>query len=425
MKILDVFVVMPNHVHGIIIINKTNGSADTTSATGNTDVETQYFASLLRIIRNEHYLLNQIRNIHLISQSKNGIPYTIKIILVQECEELMKNILVTGGCGFIGTNFIRYLLLEAGFTGKIINADKLTYAGNPQNLCDIAEKFPKQYIFVKADISDIKAISSIFADHKIDTICHFAAESHVDRSITQPGAFIKTNIIGTYNLLELFRKNSDKMVLFHHVSTDEVYGSLGNEGFFTENTAYKPSSPYSASKASSDHLVRAYSITYGLPVTISNSSNNYGPYQFPEKLVPVIIRNALRRKPIPVYGDGQNIRDWLFVKDHCKAIWTVMQKGVRGKTYNIGGACEKQNIHVVKTICNILDDMIPLVSGKGPRTDLITFVKDRPGHDRRYGIDFSKLKNELAWTPKESFETGMKKTIEWYLANQRWAGINS
>lgn len=329
----------------------------------------------------------------------------------------MKNILVTGGCGFIGSNFIRYLLDESDFTGRIVNADKLTYAGNPENLSGIAEKFPKRYEFVKADICDPDAMSEIFETYSIDAICHFAAESHVDRSIAEPDAFIKTNITGTFNLLEMARRYKDHIMLFHHVSTDEVYGTLGADGFFTEDTPYSPSSPYSASKAASDHLVRAYHKTYGIPVTLSNCSNNYGPYQFPEKLIPLMILNALEEEPLPVYGDGRNIRDWLYVKDHCKAVWTIMKEGRRGETYNIGGRCEMYNIDVVRMICDLLGQIKP--GGKSGR-HLITFVKDRPGHDLRYAIDFSKLEKELGWTPAESFETGMKKTIQWYLDNPGW-----
>jgi len=329
----------------------------------------------------------------------------------------MKNILVTGGCGFIGSNFIRYLLDESDFTGRIVNADKLTYAGNPENLSGIAEKFPKRYEFVKADICDPDAMSEIFETYSIDAICHFAAESHVDRSIAEPDAFIKTNITGTFNLLEMARRYKDHIMLFHHVSTDEVYGTLGADGFFTEDTPYSPSSPYSASKAASDHLVRAYHKTYSIPVTLSNCSNNYGPYQFPEKLIPLMILNALEGEPLPVYGDGRNIRDWLYVKDHCKAVWTIMKEGRRGETYNIGGRCEMYNIDVVRMICDLLGQIKP--GGKSGR-HLITFVKDRPGHDLRYAIDFSKLEKELGWTPAESFETGMKKTIQWYLDNPGW-----
>ncbi len=329
----------------------------------------------------------------------------------------MKNILVTGGCGFIGANFIRYMLEESGFTGRIVNADKLTYAGNPENLTDIALKSSTRYIFEKADICDAKTMSAIFDTYDIDTICHFAAESHVDRSIAEPDAFMRTNIIGTFNLLELAKSRKDKLNLFHHVSTDEVYGSLGEQGFFTERTPYDPSSPYSASKASSDHIVRAYSRTYALPVTISNCSNNYGPYQFPEKLIPLVLLNALDGKSLPVYGKGENVRDWLYVKDHCIAIRTIMQNGTRGETYNVGGRCEKKNIEVVETICDVLDELVP---AQASRRGLITFVKDRPGHDLRYAIDCSKLETELGWKPQESFEPGIRKTILWYLKNSEW-----
>ncbi|NNL41911.1 MAG: dTDP-glucose 4,6-dehydratase, partial [Desulfobacterales bacterium] len=304
----------------------------------------------------------------------------------------MKNLLVTGGCGFIGTNFIRYLFLDANFSGRIVNVDKLTYAGNLENLRGIEKKISERYIFIKDDICDSNAMTDVFKKYEIDTICHFAAESHVDRSIVKPDTFIETNIKGTFNLLEQARLCKDRLVLFHHVSTDEVFGSLGKDGYFTEETPYDPSSPYSASKAASDHLVRAYSRTYGLPVTISNCSNNYGPYQFPEKLIPLMLLNALDGKSLPVYGDGKNVRDWLYVKDHCKAVWTIMNKGKRGLTYNIGGNCEMANIDVVNQLCDMLDGMIPDGTGK-PRRDLIRFVKDRPGHDLRYAMNFSRLNN--------------------------------
>jgi len=331
----------------------------------------------------------------------------------------MKNMLVTGGCGFIGTTFIRYLLQESDFSGRVVNADKLTYAGNPENLSDIEEGFPDRYIFVKADICDQEALSSIFKGYEIDTICHFAAESHVDRSIVRPDAFIHTNVVGTFNLLELARANRDRLQLFHHVSTDEVFGSLGKDGYFTEKTPYRPNSPYSASKAASDHLVRAYHKTYDLPVTISNCSNNYGPYQFPEKLLPLMILNALDGISLPVYGDGRNVRDWLYVRDHCTAIWRIMKQGRRGETYNIGGDCEMENIRLVEAICDALDEIRPLEDSR-PRRDLIRFVKDRPGHDRRYAIDFAKLTWELDWRPVESLESGLRKTIQWYIDNQEW-----
>ena len=331
----------------------------------------------------------------------------------------MQNILVTGGCGFIGTNFIRYLLTESDFSGMIINLDKLTYAGNPENLQDMAKLFPGRYIFEKADICDPSALATIFKQHRIDTICHFAAESHVDRSIVAPDEFIKTNIEGTFNLLEVARQHIDQLQLFHHVSTDEVYGSLGATGYFSEQTPYRPNSPYSASKAASDHLVRAYGETYGLPVTISNCSNNYGPYQFPEKLIPLMILTALEGKALPVYGKGLNVRDWLYVRDHCQAVWAIMTKGTRGATYNVGGGCEQTNLMTVEMICDLLDKMAP-PQGPSPRSELVTFVKDRPGHDFRYAIDSSKLQKDLGWEPEESFETGLQKTIQWYLDNQDW-----
>jgi dTDP-glucose 4,6-dehydratase len=332
----------------------------------------------------------------------------------------MKNLLVTGGCGFIGTNFIRYILEESDFSGRIINIDALTYAGNPRNLADIEKVFPSRYVFEKGNICDKDFLNSVFTNYKIDAVCHFAAESHVDRSIVNPDAFIQTNIVGTYNLLELARSNIDRIYLFHHISTDEVFGTLNKNGYFTEQTPYRPNSPYSASKASSDHLVRAYHTTYGLPVTISNCSNNYGPYQFPEKLMPLMILNAYEGKPLPVYGDGKNVRDWLYIKDHCIAIWTIMKLGRHGETYNIGGNSEIQNIELVQMICDMLDDTVSYLD-IGPRRKLITFVKDRPGHDQRYAIDFSKLKNELGWTPMESLTTGLSKTIQWYLQNLSWA----
>ena len=331
----------------------------------------------------------------------------------------MKNIMVTGGCGFIGSVFIRYLLLESDFDGRVINLDKLTYAGNPENLADIAKTLPENYVFIKADICDLDAVNHAFDTYAIDAVCNFAAESHVDRSIVAPDAFIKTNIEGTFNLLEVARRNLDNLVLFHHVSTDEVFGSLGPSGFFTEQTSYRPNSPYSASKAASDHLVRAYSKTYGLPVTLSNCSNNYGPYQFPEKLIPLMILNAMEDKTLPVYGDGRNIRDWLYVKDHCRAVWEIMKNGTRGQTYNIGGRCELANIDTVSMVCDLLDDIQPREE-QASRRDLIRFVKDRPGHDLRYAIDCSKLENELGWTPRESFESGLRKTIQWYLDNPQW-----
>ena len=331
----------------------------------------------------------------------------------------MENVLVTGGCGFIGANFIRYLLEESDFKGRLVNVDALTYAGNPENLSGIQEAFPKRYVFVKGDICDREAMADVFDRYAIDTICHFAAESHVDRSIVRPDAFIHTNIVGTFTLLELARERLGRLNLFHHVSTDEVFGSLDKDGFFTEETSYKPNSPYSASKASSDHLVRAYHQTYGLPVTISNCSNNYGPYQFPEKLIPLVILNAMEDKSLPVYGDGLNVRDWLYVRDHCTAIWVIMKTGKKGETYNVGGSNEMENIRIVETICDLIDDL-PHMKGKLSRRSLITFVKDRLGHDRRYAIDSTKLKERLGWVPEESFQTGIEKTLAWYLDHQPW-----
>lgn len=331
----------------------------------------------------------------------------------------MKNILVTGGCGFIGSNFVRYLLKESDFKGRVVNVDKLTYAGNQDNLADIETDFQDQYVFIMADICDGARIDGIFDDYSIDTVCHFAAESHVDRSIVKPDDFIQTNIVGTFNLLESARSRQKQMVRFHHISTDEVYGSLGREGYFTETTPYQPNSPYSASKASSDHLVRAYNKTYGLPITISNCSNNYGPYQFPEKLIPLIILNAIDSKSLPIYGDGRNVRDWLYVRDHCTAIWTVMKNGKTGETYNVGGDSEMENIAIVEIICDILDEKNRL-SDNRTRRDLITFVDDRPGHDWRYAIDFTKLNRELNWSPESTLETGIRDTIQWYRNNRKW-----
>lgn len=332
----------------------------------------------------------------------------------------INNLLITGGSGFIGVNAIRYLLAEPCFSGRIVNVDKLTYAGNPLSLADVAARYPKRYVFVKADICNRRTMAEIMDRHQVDAVCHFAAESHVDRSIVRPSDFIRTNIIGTYNLLELCRERRSQIQLFHHISTDEVFGSLGPKGFFTEKTPYKPNSPYSASKASSDHLVRAYHSTYGLPVTISNCSNNYGPYQFPEKLIPLMILSALEGRSLPVYGDGTNVRDWLYVLDHCAAIWLILRKGRKGETYNIGGRNEMRNISVVRLICDLLDDMAGRLNGCGRRRDLITFVKDRPGHDRRYAIDCRKIERELGWRPRESFETGIRKTIRWYIDNRKW-----
>jgi dTDP-glucose 4,6-dehydratase len=332
---------------------------------------------------------------------------------------MIKSLMVTGGCGFIGSNFIYHLLNSPDFRGRIINVDKLTYAGNPENLSGIQARYPGRYVFQKADICDADAIEAIFLEYQVDAICHFAAESHVDRSIKNPESFIRSNIIGTFNLLEIARAGRNPFKRFHHISTDEVYGSLGPEGVFSEETPYRPNSPYSASKAASDHLVRAYHETFGLPTTISNCSNNYGPYQFPEKLIPLMIMNALEGKPLPVYGDGKNVRDWLYVTDHCEAIWAIMQKGKPGETYNVGGNSEMENITIVGMICDLLDGMIPLPGGHS-RRGLITHVADRPGHDRRYAIDFTKLTRSVGWRPRESFETGLRKTIQWYLDHLVW-----
>ena len=330
---------------------------------------------------------------------------------------------VTGGCGFIGANFIQYLLKKTK-PKSVINLDKLTYAGNQKNLADF-EQDPR-YIFVHGDICDAELVSRLFTEYQPNYIINFAAESHVDRSIDGPAEFIQTNIVGTSVLLQeslkyystLKGKESERFQ-FHHVSTDEVFGSLSESGFFTEETPYDPSSPYSASKASSDHLVRAWYRTFDLPVLISNCSNNYGPYQFPEKLIPLMILNCLEEKPLPVYGTGENIRDWLYVEDHCDAIYTILQKGTIGETYNVGGNNEIKNIQIVEEICDVLNDIHPAGSGKSYH-ELITFVKDRPGHDFRYAIDASKLKKEIGWEPKESFNTGIQKTIEWYLKNEEW-----
>lgn len=331
--------------------------------------------------------------------------------------------IVTGGSGFIGSNFIHFILSN-GYADKIIDLDKLTYAGNPQNLLKYDND--KRYAFVQGDICDQELVQELFLLHKPDVIINFAAESHVDRSIDGPSDFIRTNISGTYTLLQKslryyqsLTKEDQKSFRFHHISTDEVFGSLDNDGIFTEETPYDPSSPYSASKASSDHLVRAWHRTYGLPIIISNCSNNYGPYQFPEKLIPLMILNCLQEKPLPVYGTGENIRDWLFVDDHCDAIHTIIEKGEIGETYNVGGNNEIKNIDIVKTICNLLDNIRPSENLKSYQ-ELITFVKDRPGHDLRYAIDSSKLQNKLGWSPKETFETGIRKTIDWYLDNKTW-----
>lgn len=332
----------------------------------------------------------------------------------------MKNILVTGGCGFIGSNFIRYLFEKTDFVGRVVNVDKLTYAGNPDNLTDIADKYFTRYFFEKTDICDVRCLPVIFDKFDIDSVVHFAAESHVDRSISGPEEFINTNIMGTFNLLETIRLYKKPFTRLHHVSTDEVYGSLGDEGLFTEKTPYDPHNPYSATKASADHLVRAYNHTYGIPVTISNCSNNYGPYQFPEKLIPLIILNASEYRELPVYGDGKNIRDWLYVDDHCNAIWSILNNGKNGETYNVGGNTEMTNIAIVETICDMFDEIDEIGPYTNSRRNCIKFVKDRPGHDMRYAIDSSKLQKELQWVPAESFSSGIYKTIMWYLNNDLW-----
>jgi dTDP-glucose 4,6-dehydratase len=337
------------------------------------------------------------------------------------------NILVTGGAGFIGSNFIRFMLENnSDFSGRIVNLDALTYAGNLLNLSDINEKYNgKRYFFEKGNICDIELLDSIFKKYNIDTVVHFAAESHVDRSIAEPKAFIETNVMGTFTLLEVARnfwkKNDgsfDGCNIFHHISTDEVYGSLGVTGYFTETTPYDPRSPYSASKAASDHLALSYFHTYGLPVTLSNCSNNYGPYQFPEKLIPLMITNILSGKPLPVYGDGKNIRDWIFVEDHNRAVWLVMKNGKGGEKYNIGGENEWENIRLLDTLINITARKAFLKTKE--IQNKITYVKDRPGHDRRYAMNCTKIKRELNWKQEVSFEEGLEKTVDWYIANSKW-----
>lgn len=336
----------------------------------------------------------------------------------------MKNVLVTGGAGFIGSNFIHYLL-RAETDVKIFNLDALTYAGSLENLIDVAED--PRYLFVHGNICDAEFVEGVLKTHKIDTIVHFAAESHVDRSILGPRQFIETNIMGTFSLLEGARKIwlQEKAlplenVRFHHVSTDEVFGSLSaGDPAWTEDTPYAPNSPYAASKASSDHLVRAYGHTYGLPITITNCSNNYGPYQFPEKLIPLIILNAIEGRPLPVYGDGQQIRDWLHVEDHCDAIYQVLKRGVVGSTYNVGGENQPANLTIVETICEILDEM--LVDSKYiPHKNLIEYVKDRPGHDRRYDMDTRKISLELGWRPQHTLTDGLLDTVNWYITHSDW-----
>jgi len=331
---------------------------------------------------------------------------------------MKKTILITGGAGFIGSHVVRRFVNRYP-DYLIVNADKLTYAGNLENLADIEAK--SNYRFEKVDIVDKKSVIGLFAEYSFDGVIHLAAESHVDRSITGPDEFVFTNIVGTVNLLNAALnswKNSTKGKLFYHISTDEVYGSLGKKGLFTEETAYDPKSPYSASKASSDHMVRAYNHTFGIPVVISNCSNNYGPNQFPEKLIPLAINNIKNNKPIPVYGKGENIRDWLYVEDHASAIDLIFHHGKAGETYNIGGNNEWKNIDLIKLLCRIMDKKLNRPEGSSER--LITYVKDRPGHDLRYAIDSSKLQNELDWSPIPSFADGLEKTVEWYLTNEKW-----
>ena len=338
----------------------------------------------------------------------------------------MKKILVTGGAGFIGSAVVRQFINDTDHS--VVNVDKLTYAGNLQSLVSVSAN--PRYRFEQVDICDAAEVARLFREHRPDAIMHLAAESHVDRSISGPADFIQTNIVGTYTLLEAARAYWNELdaagkaaFRFHHISTDEVYGSLGDTGFFTEDMPYEPNSPYSASKASSDHLVRAWHHTYGLPVVTTNCSNNYGPYHFPEKLIPLVILNAVSGKPLPIYGKGDNIRDWLYVDDHARALRLVLDKGTPGETYNIGGWNEKTNLEVVQSICAILDELHPQGA---PHNKLITYVTDRPGHDMRYAIDANKIARELGWKPQENFESGLRKTVEWYLHNTEWVrGVTS
>ena len=331
-----------------------------------------------------------------------------------------RNLLVTGGAGFIGSNFIRHVFEKTDFAGRIVNYDALTYAGNAESLADVAATFGDRYVFLHADIRDAAAVREALDRYEIDAIVHFAAESHVDRSIVAPDDFVQTNIVGTFNLLQAARERGASLQLFHHVSTDEVFGSLGPTGFFSETTPYAPHSPYSASKASSDHLVRAFHDTYGLPVTITNCSNNYGPYQFPEKLIPLMVLNALEGKELPVYGTGLNVRDWLHVEDHCAAIWTVMTRAESGSTYCVGGRNERTNLDVVKTLCALVDRLAPPLPSGAPRESLVRHVTDRLGHDQRYAIDCGKLERDFGWTQAYTAENGFEQTVRWYLGNPAW-----
>lgn len=357
------------------------------------------------------------------------VALRVNLLIIKVYLGVFVKVLVTGGAGFIGSAVVRHIIKNT--SDSVINVDKLTYAGNLESLVEVDKN--ERYAFEKVDICNRSELDRVFAEHKPDAVMHLAAESHVDRSITGPAAFIETNIVGTYTLLEATREYWNKLeegakaeFRFHHISTDEVYGDLPHpdeapEGtdlpMFLETTSYEPSSPYSASKASSDHLVRAWLRTYGLPTIVTNCSNNYGPYHFPEKLIPLVILNALEGKDLPIYGKGDQIRDWLFVEDHARALYKVVSEGKVGETYNIGGHNEKKNLEVVNTICDILDTLVPKESAYAEQ---ITYVQDRPGHDRRYAIDSSKMQRELGWTPEETFETGLRKTVQWYLDNSAW-----
>ncbi|MBP6366721.1 MAG: dTDP-glucose 4,6-dehydratase [Nitrosomonas sp.] len=340
---------------------------------------------------------------------------------------MTRNILVTGGAGFIGSAVVRHIILNT--QDSVVTVDKLTYAGNMESLATVSQN--PRHAFEQVDICDVKALENVFRRHRIDLVMHLAAESHVDRSIDSPGEFIQTNVVGTFTLLNVAMRYFEKLphdradaFRFHHISTDEVFGDLGDtaEALFKEDTAYAPSSPYSASKAASDHLVRAWYRTYGLPAIVTNCSNNYGPYHFPEKMIPHMIINALHGKSLPVYGDGTQVRDWLYVEDHARALYTVLTKGETGQTYNIGGHNEKKNIEVVMDICRLLEDVAPSRKQRNLARyeDLVTFVKDRPGHDKRYAIDAGKIERDLGWTPYETYETGLAKTVKWYLDNEVW-----